>query len=55
MLATRFAEEARAMHYGEQEARPIYGETKRAEAEALREEGVPAMPLLFPVRQRSDA
>ena len=51
----RFAEEARAMHYGEQKHRPIYGETDAREAKALHEEGVPAMPLLFPVRKRSDA
>lgn len=51
----RFAEEARSMHYGEQDHRPIYGETDRDEARALHEEGVPAMPLLFPVRTRSDA
>ncbi|MHB9879474.1 DUF1178 family protein [Pacificimonas sp. ICDLI1SI03] len=51
----KFAEEARAMYYGEQAARPIYGETDRKEARALYEEGVPAMPLLFPVKRRSDA
>ena len=54
-VGARFAEEARAMHYGEQPARPIYGETKPKEAHALREEGVPATPLLFPIRRRSDA
>ncbi len=51
----KFADEARSMHYGEQAARPIYGETRPAEAKALREEGVPAMPLLFPVKPKSDA
>jgi hypothetical protein len=40
-----FAEEARAMYYGEQDDRPIWGETTQAEREALREEGVPALPL----------
>jgi hypothetical protein len=35
-----FAEEARKMHYGEAEARGIYGETTPDEAEALREEGI---------------
>lgn len=51
----RFAEEARAMHYGETQTRGIYGETSAAEAAALRDEGIPAMPLLFPVAKRSDA
>jgi hypothetical protein len=40
-----FAEEARKMHYGETEVRSIYGEATREEAEALKEEGVPAVPL----------
>ncbi|MEE4350697.1 MAG: DUF1178 family protein [Pacificimonas sp.] len=51
----KFADEARAMHYGEQDHRPIYGETGPEEAKALREEGIPATPLLFPVRPRNDA
>lgn len=37
----RFAEEARRIHYGETEARAIYGETSSEEAERLRDEGVP--------------
>jgi hypothetical protein len=40
-----FPEEARKMHYGESEARSIYGEASLEEAEALREEGIPAVPL----------
>lgn len=40
-----FAEEARAMYYGEIGDRPIWGETTPEEREALREEGVPALPL----------
>lgn len=35
-----FAEEARRIHYGETEARGIYGETTASEAEALNEEGI---------------
>ncbi|MCX8134211.1 MAG: DUF1178 family protein [Roseococcus sp.] len=35
-----FAEEARRIHYGEAEARGIYGEASDEEAEALREEGI---------------
>jgi len=40
-----FPEEARKMHYGETEARSIYGEASLEEAEALKEEGIPAVPL----------
>ncbi|HCL61749.1 MAG TPA: DUF1178 domain-containing protein [Rhizobiales bacterium] len=40
-----FPEEARKMHYGEAEARSIYGEASVEEAEALRDEGIPAVPL----------
>jgi hypothetical protein len=46
----RFAEEARSMHLGEQESRPIHGQTSPEEAKALIEEGVPVAPLLLPVR-----
>jgi len=49
-VGTRFAEEARSMHIGEQEARPIHGQTSVEEARALIEEGVPVAPLLLPVR-----
>lgn len=43
-----FAEEARAMYYGEIDDRPIWGETTADEREALKEEGVPALPLPAP-------
>ncbi|NYZ16299.1 DUF1178 family protein [Azospirillum sp. RWY-5-1] len=39
-VGDRFAEEARRIHYGETDARGIYGETTSQEAEELREEGV---------------
>lgn len=39
-VGDRFAEEARKIHYGESEARGIYGETSPEEARELREEGV---------------
>jgi len=48
-VGRKFADEARAIHYGETEAQIIHGETSADEAEALAEEGVPLMPLLFPV------
>jgi hypothetical protein len=44
-----FAEQARAMHYGEQDHRSIHGEVAPAEARALIEEGVEVAPLLLPV------
>jgi hypothetical protein len=44
-----FAEQARAMHYGEQANGSIHGEVAPAEAKALMEEGVPVAPLPFPV------
>jgi hypothetical protein len=36
----KFAEEARKIHYGEQDPRNIYGETSDEQAEELHEEGV---------------
>lgn len=43
-----FADEARAMYYGETETRPIWGKSTPKEAKALADEGVPAMPLPEP-------
>ncbi|HEX8309483.1 MAG TPA: DUF1178 family protein [Allosphingosinicella sp.] len=48
-VGPRFAEEARAIHLGEADPRPIYGEATAAEAESLIEEGVSIAPLPFPV------
>lgn len=47
-VGSDFAEEARAMYYGETDDRPIWGETTPEEREALKEEGVPAVPLPAP-------
>lgn len=44
-----FAEQSRAMHYGEQDAEAIHGQASPEEAQALLEEGVPVAPLPFPV------
>ncbi|MFG5119015.1 DUF1178 family protein [Methylorubrum sp. POS3] len=44
-VGDRFAEEARAIHYGDAEGRPIYGEATLNEAQELAEEGIPVMPL----------
>lgn len=47
-VGTRFADEARRMHYGEQEARSIRGQTSVREAVELLEEGIEVMPLPLP-------
>jgi len=40
-----FAEEARAIHYGEKPERGIYGQTTPQQAAELRDEGISALPL----------
>ena len=49
-----FAAEARAMHEGEKEHRPIYGEARLDEARSLLEDGVPVAPLPFRPRQKTN-
>lgn len=44
-----FAPTARAIYYGEEEERPIYGESSPDEARQLLEEGIDIAPLPFPV------
>ena len=44
-VGDKFADEARAIHYGEKTERPIYGEATATEAADLREEGVGIAPL----------
>lgn len=44
-----FAENARAMHYGEKDQAPIHGQASPEEARALVEEGVEIAPILFPI------
>jgi hypothetical protein len=48
-VGDRFADEARAIHLGEAEARAIHGRATRAEAKNLLEEGIEVAPLPFPV------
>ena len=48
-VADRFADEARAIHLGEAEARAIHGQATSEEADSLREEGIPIGVLPFPV------
>ena len=46
-VGTSFAKEARAMHLGEVPEKPIHGEARLEEANALLEDGVPVLPLPF--------
>lgn len=48
-VGERFADEARAIHLGEAEARAIHGRATRAEARDLAEEGIEVAPLPFPL------
>lgn len=47
-VGTRFAEEARKIHYGERQERNIRGQATREETEALLDEGIDVMPLPVP-------
>ncbi|WP_028035915.1 DUF1178 family protein [Chelativorans sp. J32] len=48
-VGDKFAEEARKIHFGEAEARGIYGEATPDEVKSLAEDGVDFMPLpVFP-------
>ena len=49
----RFAEEARQIHYGEAEMRPIYGEATADEVRDLLAEEIPVLPL--PIKAGHDA
>ena len=48
-VGERFADEARAIHLGEADARAIHGRASRDEAIGLIEDGIPVAPLPFPV------
>ena len=47
-VGPRFAEEAKQIHKGEAEERPIHGTATLSEVKELAEEGVPCMPLPKP-------
>ncbi len=47
-VGNRFADVARAMHYGDAEARSIRGQTSQREAIELLQEGIDVMPLPMP-------
>ncbi|MFC6622025.1 DUF1178 family protein [Novosphingobium panipatense] len=48
-VGDKFVDEARAMHYGEQDAEAIHGQATAADARELLEEGVGLVPLPFPI------
>jgi len=48
-VGDRFANESRAMHYGERDHATIHGQATREEAAALVDEGITVTPLPFPV------
>lgn len=52
-VGSRFASEARAIHVGDAEERPIHGRATVAEAKALVADGVPVAPLPLPMRETS--
>lgn len=47
-VGDRFPEEARRIHYGEAAERGIRGQASRADAEALRDEGIEVMGIAVP-------
>ena len=47
-VGERFPEEARRIHYGEVEERGIRGQASRADADALREEGIEVVAVPVP-------
>ena len=53
-VGDRFAEQSRAMHYGERPPETIHGQATPEEAAALFEEGVPVASLPFPVAPPED-
>lgn len=52
-VGTGFATEARRIHEGEADARPIWGEATLTDARALADDGIPVAPLPF-MRRRDD-
>ena len=48
-VGENFAEDARAMHYGEKDHAMIHGRASPAEVQGLIKEGVPVAPVIVPV------
>lgn len=47
----KFAEQSRAMHYGEVDEKPIHGQASAEEAKGLIDEGIAIAPLPFPIAE----
>jgi hypothetical protein len=52
-VGDKFADEARAIHYGEAEERGIYGEATKSEVEELAEEDIPVSRIPWKKRKLS--
>ena len=48
-VGEKFADDARAMHYGDKDHAPIHGQATLQEAQDLVEEGIEIAPILFPL------
>ena len=53
-VGERFAEESRAIHYGERDGAAIHGKASAEEARDLIEEGISVLPLLTPFAPPED-
>ncbi len=53
-VGDKFADEARAIHYGESEQRAIYGKATAKDARDLREEGIEAVALPDAIAPKKD-
>ena len=51
-VGKKFPEEARKIHYGEKEDKPIYGEATERESKDLIDEGIPLIRLPFEKKQK---
>lgn len=54
-VGDKFAEETRAMHYGEKDAALIHGKADAKEARELLDEGITVAPLLIPFTPPDEA
>jgi hypothetical protein len=54
-VGDRFADEARAIHLGESDERPIHGRATPEQTESLIEDGIKVAPLPFPVVEPGEA
>jgi hypothetical protein len=48
-VGDKFADQARAMHYGEADQALIHGQASAKQAQDLAEEGIAVAPILFPI------